>query len=67
MKKNEKNLLRSLDGSLAEFLEVLHEGQGGLTGACTGSLVSLVELSGGIHLEELDVLVDFFDKLFHDT
>jgi len=52
-------------GNLAEFLEILHEFEGGLTGACAGCFVTLNYLSLSVDLEGLDVGVDFFNKFFH--
>ena len=49
----------------AELLEVLHEGESGLAGTCTGGLVSLNELSFSVYLEISDFSIDFFNKLFH--
>lgn len=52
-------------GNLAEFLKVLHEFEGDLTGACAGGFVALNYLSLSIGLEGIDVGVDFFYKCFH--
>ena len=59
------SLLGSFDGNLAEFLEVLHQGQGGLAGAGTGGLVTFVHLKGCILTEGLGLCVNLFQKLFH--
>lgn len=60
-------LLGSLDGGLAEFLELLHQLQGGLAGACAGGLVAFLDLGGGILLEGLEAGVDGFDEILHDA
>ena len=55
-----------VDGNLAELLQVLHKSEGGFTGAGTGGLVSLDDLSFGVDLEEVHRLFDFLYKFFHD-
>lgn len=64
-KKYKKLLLGFLDGNFAEFLELLHELEGGLAGACTGSLVALDYLGFCINLEEVNVRIDEFYEFFH--
>ena len=59
-------LLGLLYGNLAELLEVLHEGQGGLTGAGTSGLVTLHYLCFGVLGEFSEFSIDFFNKLFHN-
>ena len=59
-------LFRGLDGSLAELLQVLHEFEGGLTGAGAGGLVSLHDLRFGVLREFGACSIDLFNKLFHD-
>ena len=61
-----KCLLSSFHGNLAELLEVLHEGQGGLTGAGTSGLVTLHYLCFGVLGEFSEFSIDFFNKLFHN-
>lgn len=51
--------------NLAELFEIFHEFKSGFAGACTGSLVSLYELSLCVYLEISDSCIDFFNKLFH--
>ena len=63
MDAREKLLLGN--GCLAEFLQVLHQGQGGLAGAGAGGLVTFGDLSLGILGEGLELSVDFFYNLFH--
>jgi len=63
----EKCLLGSFHGNLTEFLEVLHELEGGLTGTGTGGFVTLNYLSFGVLSEICVSGIDFFNKLFHFT
>lgn len=64
-KKLGSSLLCGSDGSLAELLEIFHEFEGSLAGTGAGSFVTLYDLSFCVNLEELDVFVDLFNKLFH--
>lgn len=64
-KKYKKLLLGFFNGNLAEFLELLHELEGGLAGACAGSLVALDYLSFCVNLEEIHVRVDEIDEFLH--
>ena len=48
VKRGEIRLFRSLDGSLAEILQVLHEVEGGLAGTGAGGLVTLHNLRFGV-------------------
>ena len=59
-------LFGSLDGGFAELLEIVHEGEGGLAGAGTGSFVPLYYLGIGIDYEFLILGLDFLNKFFHD-
>ena len=52
-KKYKKLLLGCFNGDFAEFLELLHELEGGLAGACAGSLVALDHLGFCVNLEEI--------------
>ena len=58
-------LLRSLDGNFAELLEVLHEVEGGLTGAGAGGFVTLNYLSFSVLRKISELGIDLFDKCFH--
>ena len=59
-------LLLSLSyGYLSELLEILHKIKSSLTGTGTSSLVSLFNLSIGIHYEYIDLFLDLCYKLFH--
>ena len=64
-KKYKKLLLGCFNGDFAEFLELLHELEGGLAGACAGGLVALSDLCFGIGFEDIHRLLDFLYKLFH--
>ena len=64
--KRKKLFLRLSNRNFAELLEILHQIQSGLTGASTSSLVAFDDLSFSVSLEELDVLFDFLNKIFHD-
>ncbi len=64
--QQEELLLGLGHGSLAEFLQVLHQIKGSLAGAGTGGLVTLNNLSLSVQLESGDFSIDFFDKLFHN-
>ena len=60
-------LFGSLDGSLPEFFEILHEFKGSF--ACTGtcSLISFCYLCVGVGGENSVLSFDFLDKFFHDS
>ncbi len=62
-----KLLLSFLNGYLAEFLKILHEGKSSLTGASASSLVSFNYLSLSICLESCDLFFDLSYKFFHKT
>ena len=64
--KRKKLFLRHSNGNFAELLEILHQIQSSLAGASTSSLVAFDDLSFSVSLEELDVLFDFLNKIFHD-
>ena len=64
--RRRSRLFRSLNGSLAEVLEILHQVQGGLTGTGASSFVTLNYLSVSIDYEFCVLSFDFLDKLFHD-
>ena len=80
-KKQQKDILRHLSailkleiqelllscsyGSLAEFLELLHEFESCLACACTGSLVSLNYLSLSVYFESINVGIDLINELLH--
>ena len=59
-------LLSLLNGNFAEFLHVLHDGEGGLAGAGTSGLVTLHYLCFGVLGEFSEFSIDFFNKLFHN-
>ena len=61
-----QGLFRGLNGNLAEFLEILHQVKGSLTGTGTGSFVALNDLSVSVDYEFCVLSFDFLDKLFHD-
>lgn len=52
-------LLGLLNRNLSEFLEILHELESGLAGACAGGLVTLYYLSISILYENVDLFFDF--------
>ena len=52
-------------GNFPELLEIVHKSEGGLAGAGTGSLVSLLNLGVSIHDESVEFFLDLCDKLFH--
>jgi len=58
-------LLGFSDGNFPELLEVLHEVKGSLAGAGASGLVSLLNLSVGVHNESLDLCFDLCDKILH--
>ena len=58
-------LLGLLNRNLSEFLEILHELESGLAGACAGGLVTLYYLSVSILYENVDLFFDFCDKILH--
>ncbi len=58
-------LLGLLYGNLSEFLEILHEFESGLAGACAGSLVTLFYLSVSVLYEHVELFLDFSDKILH--
>ena len=60
-----QELLRSLDRNLAEFLQVLHDGESSLAGTGASSFVSLDELSFSVLLEVSDLSIEFLNKCFH--
>ncbi len=62
----QKELLCSFHGNFTEFLEIFHEGEGSLAGACTGGFVTLYYLSLCILYELGDLCIEFFNKLFHN-
>ena len=64
--KDEICLLRSFDRCLAERLEVVHEFEGGFTGAGAGGLVTLYDLCFSVLGELGEFGIDLFNKLFHD-
>ena len=58
-------LLGLLNGNFPEFLEILHEFEGGLAGAGASCLVTLFYLSVCILYEHVELFFDFSDKFLH--
>ncbi len=59
-KQDSVELFAGFHGYFAEFLEVLHESESGLTCACASGFVTLVELEDGVLTECLRFCVDLF-------
>lgn len=58
-------LLGLLNRNLSEFLEILHEFESGLAGACAGGLITLFYLSVSVLYEHVELFFDFSDKILH--
>lgn len=58
-------LLGLLNGNFPEFLEILHEFESGLAGACAGGLVTLFYLSVSVLYEHVDRFLDLGDEILH--
>ena len=58
-------LLGLLYRNLSEFLKILHKFESGLAGACAGGLVTLFYLSVRVLYENIELFLDFSDKIFH--
>ena len=58
-------LLGLLNRNLSEFLEILHEFESGLAGACAGGLITLFYLSVSVLYEHVELCLDFSDKILH--
>ena len=58
-------LLGLFNRNLSEFLEILHEFESGLAGACAGGLVTLFYLSVSVLYEHVDRFLDLGDEILH--
>ena len=58
-------LLGLFNRNLSEFLKILHKFESGLAGACACGLVTLFYLSVGVLYENIELFLDFSDKIFH--
>ena len=58
-------LLGLLNRNLSEVLEILHELESGLAGACASGLITLFYLSVSVFYELVELCLDFSDKILH--